>query len=238
MDSHHLPAVTTARRDGFAGDGLPKPRVAIQRTRAADATRIVQPLADQLGRDRAAAWVRMSPGCSCVGQRESAFGARAGATLVADGKASTSRALSAPPGTYVVRAIANDGALATRERSDGYCPLIDSKPGVPPCRAACRPEERARPRAASVLCTSARAASPARRSVDRCAGNLRRCGAHLPARAAVPIPATAKSADLLDGEPRSAARCGRTVAGRRSTPGSRGSRTGGPRRAGQKARRS
>ena len=41
-----------------------------------------------------------------------AFGA-AGATLVADGKASTTARFPLP-GTYVVRAMANDGALATK----------------------------------------------------------------------------------------------------------------------------
>jgi hypothetical protein len=90
-------------------DGLPKPRVAIQRTQAADATRIQQQtnsVATAQRRGLNVTWMQLR------GPARIAFGA-SGATLVADGKASTSARFPLP-GTYVVRAIANDGALATR----------------------------------------------------------------------------------------------------------------------------
>jgi len=90
-------------------DGLPKPRVAIQRTQAADATRIQQQtnsVSTAQRRGLNVTWMQLR------GPARIAFGA-SGATLVADGKASTSARFPLP-GTYVVRAIANDGALATR----------------------------------------------------------------------------------------------------------------------------
>jgi hypothetical protein len=93
-------------------DGLPKPRVAVQRTQVADATRIQQQtnsVSTAQRRGLNVTWMQLR------GPAKIAFGAT-GATLVADGKASTT-ARFPQPGTYVVRAIANDGALATRSDS-------------------------------------------------------------------------------------------------------------------------
>jgi hypothetical protein len=90
-------------------DGLPKPRAAVQRTQAADATRIQQQtnsVATGQRRGLNVTWMQLR------GPARIAFGAT-GPTIVADGKATTSARFPLP-GTYVVRATANDGALATK----------------------------------------------------------------------------------------------------------------------------
>ena len=90
-------------------DGLPKPREAIKRTQAADATRIQQQtnsVATAQRRGLNVTWMELR------GPGKIAFGA-VGPTLVAEGKASTSARFPLP-GVYVVRATANDGALATK----------------------------------------------------------------------------------------------------------------------------
>jgi hypothetical protein len=90
-------------------DGLPKPRVPIQRTQAADATRIQQQtnsVSTAQRRGLNVTWMQLR------GPAKIAFGAT-GSVLVADGKASTTARFPLA-GVYVVRATANDGALATK----------------------------------------------------------------------------------------------------------------------------
>lgn len=90
-------------------DGLPKPRAAVQRTQAADATRIQQQtnsVSTAQRRGLNVTWMQLR------GPAKIAFGAT-GPVLVADGKASTTARFPLA-GVYVVRATANDGALATK----------------------------------------------------------------------------------------------------------------------------
>jgi hypothetical protein len=90
-------------------DGLPKPRVAVQKTSVSDATRI-QAQANSSGparpRGLSVGWMQLR------GPAKVSFEAD-GPILVSDGKASAT-ARFAQAGTYVLRATANDGALATR----------------------------------------------------------------------------------------------------------------------------
>jgi hypothetical protein len=89
-------------------DGLPKPRAAIQRTQAADATRIQQQTnssATAQRRGLTVSWMQLR------GPAKVTLGA--GPASVTDGKAVTT-ARFPEPGTYVLRAVANDGALATK----------------------------------------------------------------------------------------------------------------------------
>ncbi|HEY7285380.1 MAG TPA: hypothetical protein VH497_08055 [Vicinamibacterales bacterium] len=93
---------------GVADDGLPKPRVAIQRTRASDATQIQQQTntsATGQRRGLVVSWMQL---------RGPARAALEGATATApaDGKASVVARFN-QPGTYVFRATANDGSLST-----------------------------------------------------------------------------------------------------------------------------
>ena len=91
-------------------DGLPKPRAAIQRTQVADATRIQQQtnsVATAQRRGLSVSWMQLR------GPAKVTFGAAA-ATPVADGKVTTT-AKFPQPGTYVVRATANDGGLSTKQ---------------------------------------------------------------------------------------------------------------------------
>lgn len=90
-------------------DGLPKPRAAIQRTQAADATRIQQQtnsVATAQRRGLSVSWMQLR------GPAKVVFGAP-GPVPVADGKVTTT-ARFPQPGVYVVRATANDGGLSTR----------------------------------------------------------------------------------------------------------------------------
>ena len=120
-DPNKPPTITIAPVDGAAttdsvtitaavtDDGLPKPRAAIQRTQVADATRIQQQtnsVATAQRRGLNVTWMQLR------GPAKIAFGAT-GPTLVAEGKASTTARFPLA-GTYVVRATANDGALATK----------------------------------------------------------------------------------------------------------------------------
>ncbi|HEX7140526.1 MAG TPA: hypothetical protein VF219_21930 [Vicinamibacterales bacterium] len=89
-------------------DGLPKPRAAVQRTRASDATQIQQQTnTSGTGQRRGlvVSWMQL---------RGPAKAAVEGAnpTAPADGTASVVARFD-QPGTYVLRATANDGALAT-----------------------------------------------------------------------------------------------------------------------------
>jgi hypothetical protein len=90
-------------------DGLPKPRAAIQRTQAADATRIQQQTNSSATAERRGlrvSWLQLR------GPAKVVFGAT-GATPVTDGKASTTAQFT-QEGVYVLRATANDGELATK----------------------------------------------------------------------------------------------------------------------------
>lgn len=90
-------------------DGLPKPRAAIQRTQVGDATRIQQQTnssATAQRRGLSVTWMQLR------GPAKVAFGVT-GSTPVSDGKATTTARFPLP-GTYVVRATANDGALSTK----------------------------------------------------------------------------------------------------------------------------
>ena len=89
-------------------DGLPKPRAAIQRTQVADATKIQQQAnssATAQRRGLSVTWMQIR------GPAKVAFES-SGPTSVADGKASVTARFPAS-GAYVLRATANDGALAT-----------------------------------------------------------------------------------------------------------------------------
>lgn len=89
-------------------DGLPKPRAPVQRT-SSDATRIqaqANSSAPQRPRGLNVTWMQLR------GPAKVTFD-RTGAILVADNAARVT-ATFAKPGTYVVRATANDGALSTR----------------------------------------------------------------------------------------------------------------------------
>lgn len=93
---------------GVTDDGLPKPRAPIQRTRAADATRIQQQTnSSATGQRRGlnVSWMQLR------GPAKAALEG-AGPTPPADGKASVVARFT-EPGTYVLRATANDGALST-----------------------------------------------------------------------------------------------------------------------------
>ena len=89
-------------------DGLPKPRVVAQRT-ATDATKIQaqsNSSAPQRPRGLAVTWMQLrGPAKATLDQH--------GPIAVTDGKA-LATATFAKPGTYVLRATANDGALSTR----------------------------------------------------------------------------------------------------------------------------
>ncbi len=90
-------------------DGLPKPREAVKRTPAADATRIQQQTnsaATAQRRGLNVTWMQLR------GPARVVFGT-SGATTVVDGKV-TVTARFPQDGTYVVRATANDGALSTK----------------------------------------------------------------------------------------------------------------------------
>jgi hypothetical protein len=92
-------------------DGLPKPRVPVQRSTpvATDATRIQAQANSSSGtrpRGLAVSWMQLR------GPAKVAFDP-AGPILVAAGKAATNARFPAK-GTYVLRATANDGALSTR----------------------------------------------------------------------------------------------------------------------------
>jgi hypothetical protein len=87
-------------------DGLPKPRAAIVRTQAADATRIQQQTNSSATAQRRGlnvTWMQLRGPAKAVLE----------SPMFADGKASVSARFS-QPGTYVLRATANDGALATK----------------------------------------------------------------------------------------------------------------------------
>lgn len=89
-------------------DGLPKPRVTMQRT-ATDATRIqaqANSSAPQRPRGLTVTWMQLRGPAKATFDQPSAI-------AVAEGKA-VATATFAAPGTYVLRATANDGALATR----------------------------------------------------------------------------------------------------------------------------
>jgi hypothetical protein len=92
-------------------DGLPKPRVPVQRdTAPTDATRIqaqANSSAPVRPRGLTVSWMQLR------GPAKIRF-EPAGAAAVADGRGATT-ARFPEAGTYVVRAIANDGALATKE---------------------------------------------------------------------------------------------------------------------------
>jgi hypothetical protein len=93
-------------------DGLPKPREAPRRTpttAATDATRIqaqTNSNAPQRPRGLTVSWMQIRGPAKVVLEP-------AGPTPVADGKASVTARFQ-QPGTYVLRAIANDGSLSTR----------------------------------------------------------------------------------------------------------------------------
>jgi hypothetical protein len=91
-------------------DGLPKPRAAVERTKSvSDATKIqAQANSSAVARPRGltVSWMQLR------GPAKVAFES-AGAKPVADGKASTT-AQFPQPGTYVLRATANDGSLSTK----------------------------------------------------------------------------------------------------------------------------
>jgi hypothetical protein len=91
-----------------ADDGLPKPRAQVQRTSVSDATRIqaqANSSATAVRRGLNVSWMQLR------GPARAAFDATE-PTLVADGKASVNVRFT-QPGTYILRATANDGALAT-----------------------------------------------------------------------------------------------------------------------------
>ena len=91
-------------------DGLPKPRVVVDRPKpATDATRFRRrPIRrlSQRPRGLTVSWMQLR------GPAKVAF-EPAGPTPVAEGKAATT-ARFPQPGTYVLRATANDGALSTK----------------------------------------------------------------------------------------------------------------------------
>lgn len=90
-------------------DGLPKPREAIQRTQVGDATRIQQQTnssATAQRRGLTLAWMQLR------GPAKAAFGS-SGPSSVPAGKVATTSVRFPLAGTYVVRAVANDGALST-----------------------------------------------------------------------------------------------------------------------------
>ena len=90
-------------------DGLPKPRAPVQRAQVTDATRIQQQInSSDTGQRRglSVTWMQIR------GPAKVAFDA-SGPMGVADGKASVTARFPAA-GAYVLRATANDGALATR----------------------------------------------------------------------------------------------------------------------------
>jgi hypothetical protein len=120
-DPNKPPAVTIAPVSGatasqpvmlaatVADDGLPKVREAIRRTQTADATRIQQQTnsaATGQRRGLSVTWLQLR------GPAKIAFDA-SGPTAVVDGKVAVT-ARFPQDGTYVVRATANDGALATK----------------------------------------------------------------------------------------------------------------------------
>jgi hypothetical protein len=91
-----------------ADDGLPKPRAVVQRTTVSDATRIQAQTNSSGGAGRrglTVTWMQLR------GPGKAVFD-RSGPVTPTDGKADVSVRFSRP-GTYVIRAIANDGALAT-----------------------------------------------------------------------------------------------------------------------------
>jgi hypothetical protein len=93
---------------GVTDDGLPKPRAAIQRTNTADAARIQQQTnssATGQRRGLTMSWMQLRGPAKAVLEG-------AGPASPTDGKASLVARFS-QPGTYVLRAIANDGALST-----------------------------------------------------------------------------------------------------------------------------
>ena len=90
-------------------DGLPKPRVPVQRTVTIDATRIqAQANSSAVPRPRGltVSWMQVR------GPAKVIFDA-AGPNAVAEGIAATTARFSAP-GTYVLRGTANDGSLSTK----------------------------------------------------------------------------------------------------------------------------
>jgi hypothetical protein len=92
-----------------ADDGLPKPRVQVQRTTVADATRIqAQANSSSVARPRGltVTWMQRR------GPAKASF-EPAGPSAVAGGVAATTVRFSAA-GVYVLRATANDGALSTK----------------------------------------------------------------------------------------------------------------------------
>ena len=90
-------------------DGLPKPRVAVQRPTVSDATRIQAQANSSAGAARrglSVSWMQLR------GPAKASFD-KTGPIAVADGKAAVGVRFS-QPGTYVLRATANDGALSVR----------------------------------------------------------------------------------------------------------------------------
>ncbi|HEV3056902.1 MAG TPA: hypothetical protein VGY48_01585 [Vicinamibacterales bacterium] len=111
-------------------DGLPKPRPVVERASVSDATRIqAQANASVAPRPRGltVSWMQLR------GPAKVTFDAT-GALSVVDGRASVDARFSAP-GTYVLRATANDGALATKSDvtivvgggAEGERPIVDNE---------------------------------------------------------------------------------------------------------------
>jgi hypothetical protein len=93
---------------GVVDDGLPKPRAAIQRTRSGDATQIQQQTnTSSTGQRRGltVSWMQLRGPARATLEGASAAPPK-------DGRASVVARFS-QPGTYVLRATANDGALST-----------------------------------------------------------------------------------------------------------------------------
>jgi hypothetical protein len=92
-----------------ADDGLPKPKAPVQRAAVTDATRIqAQANSSAVARPRGLtlSWMQLRGPAKVTFQP-------AGISSVVDGTAVTAARFTAP-GTYVLRAIANDGALSTK----------------------------------------------------------------------------------------------------------------------------
>ena len=112
-DDNNSPPATPPAPTGLtatvADDGLPKPRVPVQRAVTTDATRIqAQANSSSVARPRglAVSWMQLR------GPAKVTF-EPAGPTAVAAGTAAATARFSAP-GIYVLRATANDGALSTK----------------------------------------------------------------------------------------------------------------------------
>ena len=93
----------------IADDGLPKPRAAIARTNVGDATRIqaqTNSVATAARRGLTVSWMQLR------GPAKAAFD-KTGAMPPSDGRSEVGVTFT-QPGTYVLRATANDGALSTK----------------------------------------------------------------------------------------------------------------------------